>query len=144
MIGGDGGATAAGASANNVVVYNNTIVGIQSGTCNIRFPGSHTGDVAQNNIWYGLGPGVSYGCSANTCSHNVNITSGDPFVSLATGDFRLRGATSAGVSLAAPYNVDMTGKVRGTDGVWDLGAYEYSASTVDAPGPPTGLTATVQ
>lgn len=144
MIGGDGGATAAGASANNVVVYNNTIVGIQSGTCNIRFPGSHTGDVAQNNIWYGLGPGVSYGCSANTCSHNVNITSGDPFVSLATGDLRLRGATSAGVSLAGPYNVDMTGKIRGADGVWDLGAYEYSASTGEAPGPPTGLTVTVQ
>jgi hypothetical protein len=141
MIGGDGGSTAAGAAANNVLVYNNTFVGVQSGTCSIRFPGSHSGDVAQNNIWYGLGSGVSTGCSANTCSSNATITSSNTFVNATAGDFRLRSATAAGVVLSSPYNVDLTGATRGTDGVWDLGAYEYVSG--GTPPPPTDTSAPV-
>lgn len=151
FIGGDGGATAAGASANNVVVYNNTLVGIQSGTCNIRFPGAHSGDIAQNNLWYGLGAGVSSGCTANTCANNLKMTS-NPFVNLANGLFQLIGATVAGASLPSPYNTDMNGVVRGADGVWDLGAYEFSSGSKPstpppvktAPAPPTNLSLVVR
>lgn len=145
MVGGDGGVTAAGAPANNVKVYNNTIVGVQSGTCSIRFPGSHTGDVAANNIWYGLAAGVSTGCSANSCLSNSRLTT-NPFVNGAGGDYRLREPLSGGVALASPYDVDMLGARRGSDGVWDLGAYEYTASAGGAPQglePPTGLTTTI-
>lgn len=147
MIGGDGNVTAYGVAANNVLVYNNTIVGIQSGTCNIRFPGSHVGDVAQNNIWYGLGSGVSAGCSANTCSHNSVITSGNPFVNPLGGDFRLSAATAAGIALPTPFDRDMTGALRGADGVWDRGAYEFSSGSQPPPQPPlppSSLTATAQ
>ena len=146
FIGGDGGSTAAGAAANNVVVYNNTLVGIQSGTCNIRFPGSHSGDIARNNLWYGLGAGVSSGCTANTCTNNSNMTSSNPFVNLTAGIFNLIGATVAGTSLPSPYNTDMTGAIRGADGAWDLGAYEFSSGSTPStpPSPPTNLSLVVR
>ena len=144
FIGGDGGVTAHGVSANNVLVFNNTFVGIQSGTCNIRFPGSHSGDVAQNNLWFGLGSGVTSGCTANTCTNNVTIVSPDPFVGSSIGDFRLRGPTAPGIMLASPYNTDLTGAIRGADGLWDIGAYEYSSVSLSGPpNPPTNLTSTI-
>ena len=143
MIGGDGGSTAAGASANNVLVYNNTFVGMQSGTCNIRFPGSHSGDIAQNNIWFGLATSVSSGCSANTCTNNLRISSPNPFINSSNGDFRLN-APLPGVSLSSPYNSDLTGAIRGADGTWDMGAYEYTSGAQPiAPAPPTVVTTSV-
>jgi hypothetical protein len=138
FIGGDGNVTAAGAAANNVHVYNNTFAGIQQGTCNIRFPGSLAGDVAQNNIWYGLGAGVSTGCSANTCTNNV-VASSNIFVNAAAGNFRLAQATSAGTPLASAYGQDMTGAMRGADGVWDLGAFEFASGDAAKPNPPTDV-----
>jgi hypothetical protein len=145
MIGGDGGVTAHGVAANNVAVYNNTFVGIRSGTCNIRFPGSRTGVVARNNLWYGLGDNVSAQCSANTCSNNLAITSPSPFINASIGDFRLSGATSAGFVLPSPYNTDRTGAIRGADGGFDIGAYEYisGAAPPPSPQPPTALSAIV-
>jgi hypothetical protein len=143
-VGGDGGLTAHGVPANNVLVFNNTFVGIQSGSCNIRFPGSHRGNVAQNNLWYGLGSGVSSGCSANTCSNNVKVSSPDPFINSSIGDFRLNAPTAAGIILPSPYNIDLTGAVRGADGLWDLGAYEFAGGVpLTRPIPPASLTSTV-
>ena len=55
----------------------------------------------------------------------------DPFVS------------HAGVTLAAPYNVDMLGVTRGANGTWDRGALQLSGNS-NPPNPPTNLTATVQ
>jgi hypothetical protein len=138
FIGGDGNVTAAGAAANNVAVYNNTLAGVRQGTCSIRFPGSHSGVVAQNNIWYGLGSGVSTGCSANTCTNNVVISS-NIFVNPAGGNYRLAQATAAGATLASAYGADMTGATRGADGVWDLGAFEFSSGDVKTPNPPTDV-----
>jgi hypothetical protein len=140
FIGGDGNVTAAGAAANNVAVFNNTFAGIQQGTCNIRFPGSHSGDIAQNNIWYGLGSGVSTGCSANTCTNNVVIGS-NIFVNAAGGNFRLAQATAPGNTLSSPFNIDKDGAARGADGVWDLGAFEFSATGVKTPQAPTAVIA---
>jgi hypothetical protein len=53
-------------------------------------------------------------------------TGGDPFVSASDySDFSLSGATEPGEDLGPPYNIDAYGNVRGADGVWDMGAYEY-------------------
>ena len=41
------------------------------------------------------------------------------------GNFHLTSATNNGISLPSPFNMDMDGKTRGSDGTWDRGAYEY-------------------
>jgi len=41
------------------------------------------------------------------------------------GNFHLTATTSKGAPLASPYDKDPDGKLRGSDGVWDLGAYEF-------------------
>gem|GEM_PF-1287290 len=132
MIGGDGNITAAGVAGNNNLIYNNTIVGIQSGQATIRFPGNGTGNIAQNNIWYGLGGTVNTGCSANTCTNNVVTPSASQFVNASGGNFRLASATQNGTSLSSPYNTDMFGNIRGSDGTWDIGAYEYTGGATSA------------
>ncbi|MEZ4219427.1 MAG: hypothetical protein R3B13_00770 [Polyangiaceae bacterium] len=124
LIGGDGGVSAAGVSANDVRIYNNTLVGVQNGTCSIRVPGSHTGVEVKNNAWFGLGSGVASDCAGDLCENNA-VLSGTPFANVATGDFHLAGPTQPGSVLAPPYDVDPTGAKRGADGVWDLGAFEY-------------------
>lgn len=123
FVGGDGGVTAAGASANNVQVYNNTIVTASvTGNQSLRFPGSHSSVVARNNVWYVSG-GASTGCSANVCDNNSVFTS-SPFIDAGSGNFHLRSAL-AGVALAAEFSTDLCGNSRGADGVWDRGAFEY-------------------
>jgi hypothetical protein len=140
FIGGDGGASAAGASANNVLVYNNTIVSAsQSGNQNIRFPGSHTGNIARNNIWYVTAGGLT-GCSANVCDNNSVYTTSHPFTTTnpANGVFQLRDAL-AGVALSGVYGVDLLGVNRGADGIWDRGAFEFGGTPVAPPGAPANL-----
>ena len=50
----------------------------------------------------------------------------DPFVDATAGDLRLAAPTEPGQSLSAPFEWDLAGTQRGTDGCWDRGAYEYS------------------
>jgi len=51
---------------------------------------------------------------------------------------------NAGVNLGSPFNVDMDGNIRGADGGWDIGAYEYADGTnhllPDATAPTVALT----
>jgi hypothetical protein len=69
---------------------------------------------------------------------NDRRTTGDPFVSSSTYDFRLKASTNQGNILSSPFNMDMNGNTRGSDGVWDRGAYEYvtggGSSSLLAPG----------
>ena len=60
---------------------------------------------------------------------NKQVTTGNPFVST-NSDWRLSG----------PFNIDMDGQVRGADGVWDRGAYEYENGTVITKKVTAGLT----
>ena len=41
-------------------------------------------------------------------------------------DFHLHQATAPGATLGAPYDHDPDGKLRGADGTWDRGAFEYA------------------
>jgi hypothetical protein len=123
VVGGDG-AGWLGSPASNTKIYNNTIVGIQSGMAVILVNGG-SGNEARNNLWSGLGSGVSYGATANTVSSNSLVTSG-AFVSY-PGVLKLSGPTAAGDSLPAPYDVDRENLKRGQDGTWDRGAWEYAS-----------------
>ena len=62
-------------------------------------------------------------------------------------DLRLKAGSSpinAGTNLGSPFNVDMDGNIRGTDGAWDIGAYEYVSGTnlppADTTAPAVALT----
>jgi hypothetical protein len=57
----------------------------------------------------------------------------NPFLDWPNGDFRLTKTTSAGLPLASPYNIDMLGIIRGADGVWDRGAFEFGAIRLSPP-----------
>ena len=74
----------------------------------------------------------------------AEIGTGDPFIDSANGDFRLSAPTQAGYILSSPYNLDILGNTRGSDGVWDRGAYEYisvPAPDTTPPSAPSGVSA---
>ncbi len=114
-------------TSRNSEIYNNTFVGVTTNSCSIRFPGINTGSIAKNNIWYGLGSGVDYSCSAETCSNNGLVTSASQFVNAVQGNFHLAQAL-VGAILNSSYNTDIDGNTRGADGVWDRGTYEYTGT----------------
>ena len=72
------------------------------------------------NSYYGGSTKVSDGGA-----HSLTLPE-DPFFNSAAFDFRLAAATNIGLSLPAPYNADINGKIRGADGTWDRGAFEYA------------------
>jgi hypothetical protein len=71
---------------------------------------------------------------------NGQLFTSSPFTSYSTGNLMLRAATSTGKTLQSPYNVDMLGNIRGADGVWDRGAFEYQSGIVPPPATPTAPT----
>ena len=62
---------------------------------------------------------------------NRSVDSADPFRDVSRGDYHLQTPFSGypGLALPSPYNVDYEGSLRGSDGVWDRGAFEYGGST---------------
>jgi len=124
-------------------VYNNTFVngmGINQGINPQN--GSGADWQVYNNIWYNC----SNLANLSSVPHDYNAFSGPNAFGEAHGqanltsaifrdynndDFSLVGATSAGATLASPYNTDMLGRTRGADGVWDRGAYEYTSGQIN-------------
>ena len=98
---------------------------------------------ARNNLFYdcGAGSGVTgfpshdsnwFRLSGTVTETNIQNGNADPFVNLAGDDYHLTSASNAGAVLVAPYNLDLDGHVRGTDGVWDRGAYEFISGSPPA------------
>src|SRR5262249_26081644 len=123
-------------------IYNNTIVDNQSLSFlyqNNPGGGLGTGNVVKNNLFYDSngtfsqngGSAIDYGynafffCSQIDADSTDPIASTNPFVNLASADYHLLSSTLAGLVFPAPYNTDADGKVRGQDGTWDRGAYEF-------------------
>jgi hypothetical protein len=122
-------------SAGPIIGCNNTFVNLYNGHVS---NGNITG-IQQNNLYYALTSSVGgYG----GMSHDYNwfhstIASPpteanrqlgtDPFVDYATEDVRLAAATNPGNPAGCPSGnaVDAFGNVRGEDGTFDRGAYEY-------------------
>jgi hypothetical protein len=130
LVGGDNGVNAAGAGANNINIFNNTFAGLTHALIIVR---SDTGNCnIQNNLWYDNVQGNSatvQGGSGNTVNNNIAAGS-NPFASYthygASADLHLNAAI-AGITLGSTYNLDLEGQTRGADGVWDVGAYEFTA-----------------
>jgi hypothetical protein len=136
----------------NFLFYNNTMHNIKGLWSGILIQAGAGGNVVQNNVWYAsvrtnnsLSGVITHNWYYNTvqdgdsssskvvCTSNCNI-----FRDAANGDFTLAIPTVAGTSLPAPYNLDPLGKLRGSDGTWDRGAFEYGGTqTAPSPEPPT-------
>lgn len=123
-------------SYSNIQIYNNTFSRLNVGGILNRAPetgNSCSGCIATNNISYQSPNGVSGMTASNNTDDNTNR-----FRNLSGGDFTLTTAVP-GVSLATEFNLDMLGIVRGGDGVWDRGAYEFGGAAPTAPSAPTAL-----
>lgn len=133
-----------------VRVYNNTFVRCSSAGWFVGGTGSPSGNIAYNNLLFDMNAGIGAGiatCDYNAYFQSTNIPaeahgqtgSIDPFAD-SDSDYHIALPTSAGFGLPAPYNVDIDGVIRGADGAWDRGAYEYPP-LVGTPklSPPSGL-----
>jgi hypothetical protein len=137
-----------------IYFFNNTIA--NTGFLAIRGSGTANGGtwdpscVSSNNVLFnsGASSGVGFGVGGDNYNITDGTTSGANSISGAVSsmfvnnngrDYHIGSVVSAahpkdkGVALAAiaghTLNVDMDGNTRGADGVWDIGAYEYSSST---------------
>jgi len=127
VVGGNGSSWA-GAGANGTKVYNNTFAGIAEGAVfsAIMLNGSST--EAKNNLFYNC---ADTDVSAISTAANL-VASVNPFVNYGSLDLRLTVGSQArniGTNLGGSYDRDALGTVRGADGVWDVGAYEFSGGT---------------
>ncbi|MBI1936260.1 VCBS repeat-containing protein [Candidatus Woesearchaeota archaeon] len=145
---------------NNLEFYNNNIVNMLGGSQGGIMIQSGSNNRIYNNIWYnniansfaisgthdynffsdnrrteGCNPACDKDAEGAAGEANAQTSSGDPFaggsnVDPLTGNFHLKSATNRGTSLPSPYDVDPDNAIRGVDGVWDRGAYEYVPSTL--------------
>lgn len=143
----------------NWMIYNNTFYNFSYGSSSGRILArAGTGinlPIVQGNIWdsssdgaYHDGIKASYNYyrnTAHTAESNEQIGSGSPFVNAANADFHLSGPTlgTGTISPQPGFTVnatDMDGLVRGADGTWDRGAFEYSTQQPSIRlNPPTNL-----
>jgi len=124
----------------NFKVYNNSFINIDGLAIGL-LNADDTGEF-KNNIFYNCSVG-QIGPLAHSYNLYVNVpdmpsestrTTGtsDPFVNFAALNFSLKSA-SPGSVLAAPFDIDLLGNVRGADGAWDKGAVEFGGVTDTTP-----------
>jgi len=134
----------------NTVMYGNTVVNSAGPILyqNNEGLGNGSGNTVVNNLFYNCssiinqstGGPISHSFNAlfnsgSISETGVQISSGNPFVNSAAGNYNLKAATNAGLALSAPFNTDVTGAIRGSDGVWDRGAYEFESGSGGLPVP---------
>ena len=121
---GDGAIGFDGYGSSNNKIYNNTFVNHTWGSSGINF-GTGSNNVAYNNIWTDC-LNVYLTGFQSSANNDTSFSSGG-YTDYDNDVFTLSGATAAGTALSSPYNYDLDGVLRGDDGVWDRGAYEYDA-----------------
>ena len=111
-----------------------------------------------NNLWYNCnnvnfdGTEHDYNAFSDDTAHGENHAqtslNSSIFINYTGDNFQLAMPTNSGkIDIGAPYNIDMNGNIRGADGTWDMGAYEYNSGVSgddDKPDPPTGLKIIIQ
>jgi len=112
-------------------IYNNSFVNMYRA---LNLYAGVTGEV-RNNIFHNSKHPPLFGAATHTYNYysggtlkggEAHAQSGrDPFVNSAHGDYRLASGTAAGVNLPAPFDKDPLNSVRGSDGIWDRGAFEF-------------------
>lgn len=142
-------------------IYNNTFANVTGGGSGSYIGGTASdcilsGEIA-NNLLYSMSGALGSATSGMTRQYNAYfsttnipsenngyVTSGNPFVDYANGNFALTssvaGTMPPGRTLGSPYGFDMFGKSR-SEGIWHRGAIQFgSGSSSTPPPPPTNLT----
>ncbi len=116
-------------NGNNNLIYSNTFYNNGHGSagtgqqCIVVTGGS--GNLAKNNICY-LNQNNAIVQDGGTITESFNVATNPSFTDAPNGVFTLTAgstAIDAGTVLGSPYNVDITGAVRGSS--YDAGAYEF-------------------
>jgi hypothetical protein len=143
----------------NCTFANNTIVGLNMAYDYLIFRNiAGVGNVVVNNVFYNNpsdNPGDPAMVNAGTLSYNwyyntastgdsgtgktISTTGSSSYFQNAAGLNMILISPLAGTPLAAEYNTDILGNIRGADGNWDRGAYEFVAGGPAIPAPPTRL-----
>jgi hypothetical protein len=127
----------------NARIFHNTFIGIPGARVFTDFIIRSGDNEASNNLFYNVSAGIDYAdIQTHDYSHYINsggthseanstsAASGDPFVDYVNLDFRLTANTASGLSLSAPFNVDMLGNTRTT---WTRGALEFTDGIAASP-----------
>lgn len=142
---------------NTIVNMNNGLDGAGPGTIALNRTGNQLGRVyVVNNLWFKSDYVYS---TCDSCEYfawksnsyyqtpgavdpdpTKEVSPVDPFVNSSSGNYRLSVPTAAGTQLVSPFHLDPIGRLRGGDGAWDRGAYEYVVQSQTV-GAPTGLAA---
>jgi hypothetical protein len=133
-----------------VYFYNNVVDGLWAGFNTANAGQWAQGSQGRNNIWWNMDgsglPDEDYDFCSGSCSGSNSISGGsNPFVDLSAKNYRIASTIGTkyprdrGVNLGTTFglNIDFDGGIRGADGIWDIGAFEFNAGT-SLP-PPTGL-----
>ena len=118
----------------NFKLFNNTFDNVSlplynsGGTCG-------SGSETKNNLLYGTD---SFSCGAT--SNNLTASSSDIWINRSSHDYHIVGTIgsgyprNAGTSLSGYFTSDSSGNTFGSDGAWDIGAYEFvSADNMNKP-----------
>jgi len=129
-----------GAGIINNIFYNNGIGGDDHGSI-WAISGEDAGNPSYNYI-YPTTCGTA--CKTGTNVVTTCLTTGNcpGFVNIATRDFHLLASSpgiNKGTTLGSLFTLDLDARVRGANGAWDLGAYEYGGTVTTAPAPPSNL-----
>lgn len=126
----------------NVYVYNNLAYNVQ-------------GDVSDPNEWTGFGYNAYGGGEGFGGTNEQSGLTSSIFTNYAANNFTLASGTATGLRLTSqPWwqggadsffgqvdsDADILGNVRGEDGTWDRGAFEFTGAITPRPAAPTGLT----
>jgi len=131
-----------GLYSDNWDIYGNIFTGYSDNKLRKNSASSYPGNIkAYNNVFYNLYGAISIPVDAKNNIYylvennkpgdasNVEATS-DPFIDAKNFDFHLNPTASQmidkGTDLGMQYNHDADSNIRGSDGAWDIGAYEYS------------------
>lgn len=151
-----------GQQCTNWQIYNNTFDGISGNYGGVTWLDNSGGTpLIEDNLFFNVTSTKLFAIPAGTHedyntglkvsaagdlsgSHDTKASSAsNPFVNDAADNWNLTGDTStglgAGLILSALFNLDPNGVLRGLDGIWDRGAYQYnplSGSNPPPPGPP--------
>jgi hypothetical protein len=110
------------------------------GTFNVMFAELGATMIARNNLCFDPDGTV------NACPGTGSINNQDPeFVNYDANDFHIKSSSPAkDTGLAVGVNVDRAGNARPAGGNYDIGAYEFGASSTSRPSPPANLQVFVQ